>query len=170
MPGHFIEMKFPPIRGVVVEISDRGIKHLSLVSDRSLKNHPVSYSRSRDFGRPRYATINLFCQVERQLAEYFAGERKRFNLPLDFAEGSLFQTRVWNVLQDIPYGEVTTYAEIAGKVGVPRAARAVGNACAKNLLPLLVPCHRVIKSDGSIGGYTGGIDIKKFLLQLEKGL
>ncbi|MSP48264.1 MAG: methylated-DNA--[protein]-cysteine S-methyltransferase [Alphaproteobacteria bacterium] len=107
--------------------------------------------------------------VARQLAEYFAGRRRSFDLPLA-AEGTPFQRRVWAALMKIPYGKTTTYAALAEKLGRPGAFRAVGRANATNPIALIVPCHRVIGSDGTLTGYAGGIPIKQKLLELEGAL
>ena len=104
----------------------------------------------------------------RQLAEYFAGERTRFDLPLDRSLSSGFQGLVHAYLPQIPYGQTESYLEVAGHVGSPRAVRAVGTACARNPLPVVVPCHRVLRSDGSTGGYLGGPEAKALLLDLER--
>ncbi len=102
-----------------------------------------------------------------QLAEYFSGKRQSFTCKLDLAQGTGFQQRVWKTLQSIPHGETKSYAWVAESIGKPRAVRAVGGANGKNPIPIIVPCHRVIRKDGSIGGYTGGLDKKRFLLGLE---
>ena len=106
--------------------------------------------------------------VARQLAEYFSGKRHSFTCKLDLAQGTEFQQRVWKALQSIPHGETKSYAWIAESIGKPRAVRAVGGANGKNPIPIIVPCHRVIRKDGGIGGYTGGLDKKRFLLGLER--
>jgi methylated-DNA-[protein]-cysteine S-methyltransferase len=104
-----------------------------------------------------------------QLREYFAGERSRFDLPLNGA-GTDFQQSVWSALSRIPFGEVRSYGDIAREIGRPRAVRAVGAANGSNPLPIIVPCHRVIGSNGSLTGFAGGLDIKKKLLALEGAL
>jgi len=109
----------------------------------------------------------LLEQAEAQLREYFAGERRQFTLPLR-PEGTPFQQAVWQALGRIPYGATCSYADLARAVGRPNACRAVGNANGHNPLPILIPCHRVIAADGSLGGYTGGLDKKALLLQLER--
>lgn len=104
-----------------------------------------------------------------QLEQYFAGERRRFDLRLAM-EGTDFQKRAWEVLLTIPYGETRTYGQIAEALGSPGAARAVGRANATNHLPLLVPCHRVIGADGTLTGFGGGLAAKQWLLRFEGAL
>jgi len=104
-----------------------------------------------------------------QLSEYFAGNRRHFDLPLAPA-GTDFQRAVWAALAGIPWGEMRSYRDIARAIGRPAAVRAVGAANGRNPLPIVVPCHRVVGSDGSLTGYAGGLDIKKRLLQLEGAL
>jgi methylated-DNA-[protein]-cysteine S-methyltransferase len=103
----------------------------------------------------------------KQLDEYFKGKRKKFNLPLKI-EGTPFQIRVWKELSKIPFGKVISYKELAQKVGKPKAFRAVGNANGKNKFPIILPCHRVIASDGTLGGYGLGLPRKKKLLDHEE--
>jgi len=103
----------------------------------------------------------------RQLDEYFAGHRRDFSLPLDL-RGTDFQLQCWRVLLDIPYGETCSYRDIAHAIGHPRAFRAVGMSNNRNPIAIVVPCHRVIASDGSLCGYGGGLDIKRKLLDLEQ--
>lgn len=104
-----------------------------------------------------------------QLEAYFAGALRRFDLPL-VPRGTAFQCRVWLALADIPYGRTETYAEVARRVGQPRAVRAVGAANGRNPLPIVLPCHRVIGSDGKLTGFGGGLPTKRFLLELEGAL
>ena len=103
-----------------------------------------------------------------QLDEYFAGTRRAFDLPLDL-RGTLFQNRTWSALAEIPYGTTVSYGEQARRLGVPRAARAVGAANGSNPLPIVLPCHRVIGADGALTGYGGGLDVKRWLLAHEAG-
>jgi len=105
-------------------------------------------------------------QAALQLGEYLAGQRQVFDFPLDL-QGTPFQVAVWNCLLTIPYGETRSYAWVARAVGRPGAARAVGRAVGQNPVAIVVPCHRIIASDGTLGGYTGGLDVKRFLLRLE---
>ncbi len=104
--------------------------------------------------------------MAREIELYFEGKLTKFMTPLDMTSGTDFQKTVWENLRAVPYGKLTTYGELAEKVGKPGAARAVGNAVGENPLPIVIPCHRVVASDG-LGGYTGGIDIKKDLLKVE---
>jgi len=107
-----------------------------------------------------------FAAARQQLTEYFAGERREFDLPLKL-NGTEFQMSVLRALQQIPYGETTSYAEIAERVGRPKAVRAVGAANGRNPIPIIVPCHRVIGSHGELTGFGGGLDTKEALLRLE---
>jgi O-6-methylguanine DNA methyltransferase len=106
---------------------------------------------------------------QRELEEYFAGNRRQFSFPLDL-RGTKFQLECWQALLEIPYGETRTYADIARAVGRPQGFRAVGMANNRNPIAIVVPCHRVIASDGTLCGYGGGLDIKRKLLQLEGAL
>jgi len=102
-----------------------------------------------------------------QLEAYFAGQRKRFDLPLDLSRGTAFQRAVWRACARIPYGRVRSYAGLATTARRPRAARAVGQAMRANPLPIVIPCHRVVASDGALGGYGAGLALKQKLLALE---
>ncbi len=114
------------------------------------------------------ANTPLLDQTRRELAEYFAGTRRRFEVPLSFP-GTPFQERVWSALCSIGYGERISYLEQSRRVGDEKAIRAVAQANGQNPIAILVPCHRVINSDGKLGGYGGGLLRKQFLLDLERG-
>lgn len=105
----------------------------------------------------------------RQLDEYFARRRRNFDLPLDRRLSHGFRNEVLVYLTEIGYGHTASYTEVAAALGRPKAVRAVGSACARNPLPVVVPCHRVVRSDGSTGGYAGGVEAKNTLLELEAG-
>jgi methylated-DNA-[protein]-cysteine S-methyltransferase len=107
-----------------------------------------------------------FAAARQQLAEYFTGDRKDFDLPLQLS-GTEFQVQVLEELQRIPYGETTSYGDIATRIGRPKAVRAVGAANGRNPLPIVIPCHRVIGSSGDLTGFGGGLDLKEALLRLE---
>lgn len=108
----------------------------------------------------------LLCEAKKQLGEYFQGTRHAFDLPLN-PKGTPFQQSVWRELRKIPYGKTATYGEIAAKIGNPRASRAVGMANNKNPIGIIIPCHRVIGTQGKLVGYAGGLSKKEFLLALE---
>lgn len=105
--------------------------------------------------------------AERELKEYLEGRRKEFTVRLEVV-GSRFDVRVWSALRSIPYGEVRSYRWLSKQIGYPNACRAVGSALSRNHLPILLPCHRVVREDGGLGGYSAGLDVKRFLLRLER--
>ena len=109
----------------------------------------------------------LLLETQKQLKEYFEGKRTKFEIPLN-PKGTEFMKKVWKELLNIPYGEVRTYKEIAEKIGNSKASRAVGMANNKNPIPIIIPCHRVIGSNNKLVGYALGLDMKKYLLDLER--
>lgn len=122
------------------------------------------------FTQPQKAllqTTELLSMATIQLDEYFQGKRTTFSLPFKLT-GTPFQLVVWKELQNIPYGQTTSYKEIAQKINKPKACRAVGMANNKNPLPIIIPCHRVIGSNGKLIGYAGGLKLKNYLLELEQ--
>lgn len=110
----------------------------------------------------------LLLRAAQELEEYFAGKRKTFTVPL-LPRGTEFQQKVWAALRTIPYGQTVCYRDIAEMIGRPAALRAVGGANGRNPIPIIIPCHRVIAADGSLGGYSLGLDLKRKLLELEQG-
>lgn len=106
-------------------------------------------------------------EVERQLSEYFTGDRDAFDLPVDLEQVSDFDRRVLRAAAGLDFGEVAAYGELARRIGRPRAARAVGGALGRNPVPVVVPCHRIVRSDGGLGGYGSGIEYKERLLRIE---
>jgi methylated-DNA-[protein]-cysteine S-methyltransferase len=134
-----------------IEIEDETINRISFC------DAPLNHLVENDFER----------EIIKQLDEYFAGKRQEFDLAF-FATGTPFQLMVWQELMKIPYGQTLSYQEIAERIDRPKSARAVGNALGANPVAVIIPCHRVISSDGSLGGFGGGIATKKFLLGLEK--
>lgn len=150
-------------------VIDSPIGKLTLVStDGSLSGLYMEQQRHRPddtrFGEP---DARVFAQVEEQLAAYFTGELTTFDLPLAPA-GTEFQRRVWTALREIPYGATVTYGELAAELGRPTASRAVGLANGRNPISIVVPCHRVVGSSGALTGYGGGLERKRFLLDLER--
>ena len=105
--------------------------------------------------------------IQKELREYFALGKDVFTQKIDLSTGTAFEREVWLALKEVPFGETRTYKWLADKVGKPKASRAVGRALGKNPLPIVLPCHRIIESDGSLGGYSGGVDIKRRLLEKE---
>lgn len=145
----------------VVTVSERGIRRLQF-----LPGPPDESPTQGD--TPVWAT-KQFARLTTQLREYFAGDRSEFDLPLDPPPMSSFAAAVLNETARIPYGQTETYGQIAQHIGRPAAARAVGQALGANPLAILIPCHRVLASDGSLGGYSapGGVAVKRRLLSLE---
>lgn len=139
---------------VYLVASEKGLQALYLDQDPKLKN-----ARSLKESK-------ILAETVKELDEYFAGKRTKFEIPLDL-QGTPFQKKVWTALTKIPYGKTYSYKELAGKINNPKAMRAVGSANGKNPICIIVPCHRVIAADGSIGGYSGGLPVKKALLDLE---
>jgi methylated-DNA-[protein]-cysteine S-methyltransferase len=163
-----------PIGDLILAATPRGLREIEFgteVADpeyadrlRQRGAEPVHVDRFED-ANPE-ARQNLE-RAAAQLSEYFAGQRAGFDLPLDWGAMPPFQRAVLEATADVPFGHLDTYAGIARKIGNPRATRAVGNALGRNPIPVIVPCHRVIRSDATIGGYTGGLDKKQRLLSLE---
>lgn len=112
---------------------------------------------------------SVILQFEKQLREFLAGKRKKFNLPLHISASS-FQVKAWKALMKIPYGETSSYTQQARFMGFPKAMRAVGTANGQNPFPIIIPCHRVLRQDGQLGGYAGGLPFKQALLRLEGAL
>lgn len=110
----------------------------------------------------------FFGPVKKTLSRYWAGEPVEFDLKLDLSDATPFQAAVWKTLCRIPYGERRSYDWVAEEIGRRSASRAVGQACGRNRMPIVIPCHRVIRKDGSLGGYTGGLTIKERLLKIEE--
>ena len=110
---------------------------------------------------------HLFRDVMERLKVYFGGQRTTFPDRLDLSQATHFQREVWEITKRIPYGETRSYAWVAEQIRAPRAARAVGYALGKNPLPVIVPCHRVVASDGKLGGFGGGVEMKRYLLSRE---
>lgn len=114
-----------------------------------------------------YQETDLLKQTSLQITEYLSGNRKSFTVPLK-TDGTPFQERIWKALKQIPYGETKTYGQLAHAAGSPKGARAAGMACNRNPIMILIPCHRIIGSNGSLTGFGGGLKVKELLLDLEK--
>lgn len=147
---------------LLIGVSDRGLLALEFARGHDLpafKDKHIRWEFSDNKTKP-YAC---------ELTEYFAGKRREFTFPLDL-RGTPFQLKCWHALLRIPYGETRSYADIARAVGKPQAFRAVGMANNRNPIAIVVPCHRVVASDGTLCGYGGGLDVKRKLLELEGAL
>ena len=145
-----------PVGRLAITANGRG-----LIGVRFGARRAVQVSRSRD-----RAAAHLRRAVA-ELQEYFARRRTTFSLPLDFSRGTVFQKKVWRACARIPFGETRSYAGLAEAVGSPRAARAIGQAMGANPVAIIVPCHRVVRLDGSLGGFGAGLSVKEALLRLE---
>ena len=146
-----------PLGPLLLAADEAGLREILFVNGRHPAQPEPSWKEDR-------APLN---ETIRQLHAYFAGELENFDLPLA-PEGTPFQLGVWRRLCDIPYGETISYGELAGRIGNPKASRAVGLANGSNPIPIVIPCHRVIGSNGKLTGYGGGLPIKEKLLALER--
>jgi O-6-methylguanine DNA methyltransferase len=156
-----------PIGPMTIGATDHAVV-LADFTERRMMPAQLAAVRRR-FGPTVAGSSSLLDRAERQLREFFDGRRTGFELPIDLP-GSAFQERVWTELQRIPYGATISYGELAARVGVPRASRAVGRANGSNRLAIIVPCHRVVASGGGLGGYGGGLPAKRLLLDLEQAV
>jgi methylated-DNA-[protein]-cysteine S-methyltransferase len=148
-----------PVGPLLLAGDDASLRHLGFPKNGEPAKPAPGWTES--------AARGVLAESVKQLREYFAGRRTQFDLPLA-PEGTPFQQSVWRCLQEIPYGETISYAELARRVGNPKAARAVGSANGKNRIAIIIPCHRVIAADGTLGGFGGGLPAKLKLLELEK--
>ncbi len=151
-----------PIGPLVIGVSDKGLAIIEFDRGEFPKGR-LAESAHWEESASRTSAVVL------ELQEYFAGTRRDFTVPLDL-QGTDFQKKCWRALLKIPYGKTRTYADIARAVGCPKGFRAVGMANHDNPVPIIVPCHRVLASDGTLGGYGGGLDVKQKLLELEGAL
>lgn len=144
-----------PVGTIEIEETNGYISSLSFVQD--FPAHTCT----------EFLTNTLLSKAIEQLAEYFSGKRKEFDLPLK-QEGTTFQQKAWQYLTSIPYGETVSYKEQAIAIGSPKACRAVGSTNGKNKIAIIIPCHRVVNKQKGLGGYAYGLEIKQFLLELER--
>jgi methylated-DNA-[protein]-cysteine S-methyltransferase len=156
---HFYKKMQSPVGELTLVANDKSLVAVLWENDRPHRLRLPTLEASR--------THPVLLTAEAQLREYFDGSRKVFQLPLEF-HGSDFQVKVWKALRTIPYGATRSYRELARAVGSEKACRAVGAANGRNPLPIVVPCHRVIGSNGKLTGFGGGLEVKAFLLDLER--
>lgn len=155
-----------PLGTLVAGATDAGICLLEF-RDRAILEAQVARVRTRVV--PTVGGSHpLLGRLRHELAEYFAGQRREFSLPL-VSPGTPFQVKVWNALRAIPFGQTISYEELARRVGVPDGQRAAGHANGQNPIAIVIPCHRVVNKDGKLGGYGGGLWRKRLLLSLERG-
>ncbi|CAK9884484.1 MAG: Methylated-DNA--protein-cysteine methyltransferase, constitutive [Candidatus Erwinia impunctatus] len=157
---YFFKMIASPVGELTLIASEEGIAAVLWENENPSRIRLKANELANDFP--------LLRDAEKQLGEYFTGQRTQFSLKLA-PEGTVFQRSVWQVLQQIPYGETRSYQQVAALAGYPRAVRAVGAANGRNPLSILVPCHRVIGANGKLTGFAGGLETKAFLLDLESG-
>ncbi len=144
---------------------------IGYITIRTDENFIIGVSFGKDYPKNQYSTNTSESIVEKffkTLEKYVRGKRVEFDFPFKLKNVSEFSKNVYYCLKNIPFGEVKSYKDIAREIGNERAYRAVGNACAKNPLPLIIPCHRVVRHNGMLGGFTGGAETKKLLLSLER--
>lgn len=153
-----------PVGPLLVAATPRGLVRVAFEHDRP---DAVIEELSRLISSRALRAPQRLDEVRRELDQYFEGKRRRFDFPLDWMLSRGFTRKVLRATARVPYGKVATYRDVAGRAGNPRAVRAAGNAVGSNPIPIVVPCHRVIRSNGGLGGYGGGLDRKKFLLDLE---
>lgn len=165
-----------PVGTIQIYCTDNGVKELKISwqarsgefgQRRENRKSGAAKNGEQIANNGRTPATRIASQARRELQEYFAGRRREFSVPLDMA-GTVFQKKVWRALSEIPYGEVRSYGQIARSVKNPKASRAVGTANGSNPVAIIVPCHRVIAGDGSLGGYGGGLTNKTYLLSLEQ--
>ena len=155
-----------PLGEMVAGATDGGVCLLEFAGRRTLK---AQLARLEGLAGPMAPGPHPHTEaLDRELAEYFAGTRREFSVPV-VLKGTEFQERVWSALRDIPYGTTISYAELAQRAGSERGVRAAGRANGDNRIAIVVPCHRVVRADGSLGGYSGGLARKRRLLDLEAG-
>jgi len=157
------ELHDSPVGKLFVAVTDRGVCEIHYDADPDAEADRLA----RLFGTRVLRSPRPTDEARRQLDEYFAGERRRFDLPIDLRLAREFGRAVLQELAGVPYGELTTYGALAAKAGRPRAARAVGTVMNRNPVPIVLPCHRVVGSTGALTGYGGGLDRKRTLLELE---
>jgi len=152
-----------PVGDLLVAVSDEGVCEVSFARESS----EDFFSELKQRGFTGKADQHAIDDVASQLRDYFSGRRKQFEMTVDLSGMTPFTQQVLKATASVPFGKLSTYQDIARAIGKPGASRAVGNALGRNPIPVVVPCHRIVRSDWTIGGYTGGLDIKQRLLSIE---
>jgi methylated-DNA-[protein]-cysteine S-methyltransferase len=165
-PVYYGRIDRSPVGGLWLAVSERGL----VAVDFDRPESEFRQGLERRLRRHALRADDPTARARRQLVDYLKGRRRRFSLPVDLSHLTAFQRSVLQAAQAVPRGQVSTYGQIARRIGKPRAARAVGQALGSNPVPIVVPCHRVLGSDGSLHGYSGGrgIETKAWLLRLEQ--
>jgi len=157
MPALYYDYLQSPIGSLLLAGDGEFLVELGFPDGKAARHHQAEWIQESE----------PFIECKRQLQEYFAGELREFDIPLA-PRGTEFQLQVWEALRSIPYGETISYGELARRIGRPTASRAVGAANGRNPIPVIIPCHRVIGSSGSLVGFGGGLPTKQHLLALEQ--
>lgn len=150
----------------LVAVSHKGLVYVDILGDTldNVQAYFAKYGEEVTFSRDQSVTAPYLTELK----EYLAGKRKTFEQPVDFGKrGTVFQQAVWQELLKVPFGESSTYSVLGERIGKPQATRAIGTAVGKNPIPIIVPCHRILRKDGGIGGYAGGLPLKYSLLAIE---
>ncbi len=155
-----------PAGSLLVASTPRGLVRLAYIDDGEQE---VLEELSRRVSPRVLRSARKLDQPRRELDQYFAGARRRFEVSLDWQLISDFGRRILSATARVPYGSVSTYRQVAAEAGSPKGARAAGNALGANPIPIVLPCHRILHADGGLGGYTGGLDRKRLLLSIESG-
>jgi methylated-DNA-[protein]-cysteine S-methyltransferase len=148
-----------PIGMITIATNGTHITHVHIHGDKYFKSIPTDWIQQGNHP--------ILIQTKLQLTEYFEGKRTQFNIPLSFT-GTEFQKKVWTALKNVPYGAKIAYKDLASRIGKPKAVRAVGTALGHNQICIILPCHRILAHNGSLGGFGAGIHVKKKLLEHEK--
>lgn len=158
-------MKNSPVGDILLVEQDGALRETQILQEKPDTGSIQSRLENLDPDVNKQDTpfLNL---IEAQIREYFAGDRQTFDIKFQF-EGTDFQNQVWKVIASTPFGSTISYGEIANTIGKPKASRAIGNACGKNPISIIIPCHRVLAADGKLGGYSSGLKNKRTLLALE---
>ena len=172
MKYYYTSTKIPGWFHVGILATDYGIRRLTFSSKaEGLKKQIVSDEEKKtkdNIAISEKSSTDFLARAPRQITEYCARQRRSFNLPLDISHYSSFYQMIWVVTMGIPFGAVRSYGWVAQQAGKPGAMRAVGQAMAANPIPLIIPCHRIIRQNGTIGGYSAGLPLKRKFLELEK--
>jgi methylated-DNA-[protein]-cysteine S-methyltransferase len=164
---------FPSALGwILLAVGSRGVSLLHFCGPTLLSRDACEIFLKQTFSEAAalsYRNSAVLDEAEEAVLKYLHDRRPLASLPLEVRTGTPFQHRVWEALCEVPFGRTRSYLQVAQAIGQPRSSRAVGQACGRNPVPLFIPCHRVVGADGSLGGFSGGIQIKQALLEIERG-